>query len=397
MVSRLASFLGGFFLLLSSFIPVSAQKPVRLPAGINASLPRFTTDHRGNPVISWVEKTGRSLVFCYSLSTDGGRTFGPKKTVPGPAEFSVHTEGKPKIAFKKDGTLIATFEVSRPTEEAPRAGDLLFVLSRDGGSHWTRPAAVHRDTSPGKSHSFSDLNRLPDGEVGIVFLDEKMPGQEGRSVKFAKTEPGGGFGPEVLIDSNACQCCRTSVISDEAGTLYIAYRDLLPDGSRDISYATSADGGRTFSRPQLVRADHWQIDACPHSGPQLVAAPGGVLATWYSGREGEAGIRLAGLGREDLLEKPRTSAMKFPQVAVLTDGRTTLCWEEWVGEGPGAYRKIGLKYFDKTGKALSERYLTPTGETAAQSTLLATPTGLLLAYTRLGETTSTLTLITLPD
>ncbi|GAA4471100.1 sialidase family protein [Nibrella saemangeumensis] len=372
--------------------PIMAQQPVTLDAGQQAALPRFTTDHQGNPVISWVEKANDQAALFFCVSADGGRTFNPKIRVAAPGTMSTHPEGRPRIAFKKDGTLIATVEISKPTDDSPRASDLLFVQSTDGGRTWTLPKPVHQDVTPGKGHSFSDLITLPNGEVGAVWLDEKLPGQEGRSVKFAQTTPGGGFTHEILIDSSACQCCRTSLAVTSDGGIHVAYRDLLADGSRDMSYARSADGGRTFSKPTVIYADHWQLNACPHSGIQLVAAGNEVLATWYSGKEGEAGLRLTRVGQQTLLEKPQTSAMKAPQLAVLADNRLALCWEEWVGEGPGAYRKIGLKYLGADG-ASQPVYLTRPGEIATQPTLLATKQGLLLAYTRLQGASSALVLV----
>lgn len=146
---------------------------------LNGATPRFTTDHRGNPVLSWAEKEGDKNFFFFAVSTDGGRSFGSKIQVNAPSDFSVHAEGMPKVAFKADGTIYATFERRRPTKDAPRAGDLLYSISKDGGKNWTKPAFVHSDTTPGKGHSFSDIARLPNGELGIVWLDEKMGHYEG--------------------------------------------------------------------------------------------------------------------------------------------------------------------------------------------------------------------------
>ncbi|RYF69215.1 MAG: exo-alpha-sialidase, partial [Cytophagaceae bacterium] len=85
--------------------------------------PRFTTDQRGNPVLTWAEKTGdKTANFYFAISTDGGETFGTKKRIPVPADLSTHAEGMPKIAMKGNGTLIALFEVPRPTADSPYAG-----------------------------------------------------------------------------------------------------------------------------------------------------------------------------------------------------------------------------------------------------------------------------------
>ena len=157
------------------------------------STPRFTTDNQQNPVLTWAEKADDKAAFYFARSTDGGQTFGEKFRVPAPTTLSVHAEGMPKLAFKANGDMLALFEVPKPVPESRFSGDLLFVTSADGGKTWSEPKPVHQNIKPGTSHSFSDLTRLPNGEIGIVWLDEKLPGKEGRPVKFVQTLPGGGF------------------------------------------------------------------------------------------------------------------------------------------------------------------------------------------------------------
>lgn len=81
--------------------------------------------------------------------------------------------------------------------------------------------------------------RLPNGELGIVWLDEKIGVYEGRSVKFTQTLPNGGFSEEVVVDSNACQCCRTVLFVDANKNIHLTYRNM--------SYSVSTDGGKTFT------------------------------------------------------------------------------------------------------------------------------------------------------
>lgn len=84
--------------------------------------------------------------------------------------------------------------------------------------------------------------------------------------------------------------------------------------------------------------------------------------------------------------------MKAPQMSLLADGRLALCGEEWVGDGPDAYREIGLKYIGERG-ATEPVYLSQPGEIGTQLTLLTTDKGLLLAYTHLRGAASELVLV----
>lgn len=354
---------------------------------MEGATPRFSTDHRGNPVLTWVEKDGEKAAFYMATSTDGGQTFGPKLPIPVPANISVHAEGMPKLAFKADGTILALFEVPNPTPESRFAGDLLYTVS--SGTSWTTPKPVQRDLTPGKSHSFSDLTRLPNGEIGIVWLDDKLPGKEGRSVRFTQTLPSGGFGPEVIVDDNACQCCRTNVFVDGKNQIHLTYRDMLDKvgdqpGDRDISHAVSTDGGKTFTKPQVVVADGWKVNACPHTGPELAQVGNDVFATWFSGKEGAIGLRLGKIGDPNLVSMIRSDRAKHPQIANVAN-QLVWVWDESVKkekptEDELPYtQKIALRVLNGSANTPTT-YLTPESVNASYPVALPTKSGLLIAY-----------------
>ncbi|HAK78783.1 MAG TPA: hypothetical protein DCR35_05260 [Runella sp.] len=342
--------------------------------------PRFTTDHRGRPVLSWVEKEGEKSQFFFAVSTDNGKTFGDKVTIGAPSNCSVHAEGMPRIAFKSDGTIFATFELKKPTKEAARASDLMYVSSNDNGQTWSAPKAIHRDTTPGKGHSFSDVTRLPNGELGFVWLDDKLGKYEGRSVKFVQTLPKGGFSEEVIVDSNACQCCRTVVFVDHLGQIHLTYRDLNTDGTRDMTHSVSNDGGRTFSTPKLVHSDLWKINACPHTGPSMAQVGKDLFVSWFSGTSAnhEAGIRIAKLGQEKLYSSELSIRAKHPQSAAY-QGSLAVVWDESVEKNEQYFSKIALRFIQKNGTEKTT-YLSTDFDNASYPVLLPTTQGLLVAY-----------------
>lgn len=376
-------------------ITIKTMKEIRMSnPGTNGSTPRFTTDHRGNPVLSWVEKEGEKATFYFAVSSDGGQTFGTRVKVDAPANISVHAEGMPKLAVKADGTILAIFEVSQPTPESRFAADLLYVTSTDGGTTWTVPQSIHHGASLNENQplanrrpanrSFGDLTRLPNGEIGVVWLDDKLPGNEGRSVRFVATQPGGGFGPEILIDENACQCCRTNVFVDAKNQVHLTYRDVLADGARDISHVVSTDVGQPFTKPQVIVADGWKVNACPHTGPVLAQVGTDVFATWFSGKEGTIGLRLAKLGQPKLVSALYSDRAKHPQVVNSAD-QLIWIWDESVrkektGEDDFPYvQKIALRVLNGSANAPTA-YLTPESVNASYPVALATKNGLLVAY-----------------
>ena len=359
-----------------------------------AAVPRLTTDAAGNPLVSWVEKESeKEAAFYFAVSTDNGQTFGKKIRVKAPANLSTHAEGMPKIAVKSDGMLLAVFEVPRPVPESRFAGDLLYTMSSDNGQTWTEPTPVHTDMKPGKSHSFSDITRLPTGEIGVAWLDEKLPGQEGRPVKFARTTKGKGFGEGVLVDKNACQCCRTNLFVDASKAIHLTYRDMVSTGTgkiadRDISTAVSTDGGKTFSKPTVVYADHWQVNACPHAGPVVAQVGNDILTTWFSGKEEAVGLRLAQSGSGKLVSSVLSRRAKHPQIAAV-NGQLIWVWDESIskdgsGEMGTFVQRIGMRTM--TDKKISPiTYLTPESVDATYPAVLATKNGWLIAYEQIKD------------
>ena len=398
-------------LMIASFLLFLTDKPVRESRISNpdftGTTPRLTTDAAGNPLLSWVEKKGdKEAAFYFATSLDGGQTFGPKINVKTPATLAAHAEGMPKIAMKADGTLLAVFEVPAPTPESRFAGNLLYVMSVDKGQTWTSPKPVHENTNPGTSHSYSDITRLPNGEIGIVWLDEKLPGREGRPVTFAQTTAGKGFGEAILVDDNACQCCRTNVFVDTKKQIHLTYRDLLPShnksepAARDISHAVSADGGRTFSKPQVVFSDQWQVNACPHAGPSVAQVGNDVLITWFSEKEEAVGLRLARLGSDKLVSSVWSNRAKHPQVTTM-DNRLVWVWDESVRKPGQAVDEPMPQYTQRiairTTPDAPTTFLTPNEVNAAYPAVLATKNGLLVAYEQTKEKQNPVITIRLVD
>jgi BNR repeat-like domain len=344
------------------------------------TVPRFTNDHLGNPVLSWAEKdeTAKINHFFFAISKDGGNTFSDKIKVNLPANYSVHAEGMPKIAFKKSGEILATFEVAKPTEKAPRASNFYFVSSKDNGKTWSEPQTIHDDQTAGKGHSFGEIATLPDGEIGFVWLDDKLGKYEGRSVKFRQTLPNGKLSPEIIVDSSACQCCRTNLLVDKNKNYHILYRDLLADGSRDISHVVSKDGGKTFGDFSVVFDDKWKINACPHTGSGVTQVGRDIYSAWFTGKENEAGVRLSKIGSGKLMDRIETNRAKHPQVGNLND-KLIMIWDQSMQKEEKFFTKIGMKIYDKDGTS-KEEWLTPDFTVSTYPVIISTGKDLLIAY-----------------
>ncbi|MFN8431550.1 MAG: sialidase family protein [Spirosomataceae bacterium] len=281
--------------------------------------PSFTKTKNGEILLSFVEKDTAKKVRFYYCKFDG-KALGPKNYVPIADSAATHAEGMPRMAVKNDGSMIVTFEIKKFNPASRFGSDLCYVYSQDG-IQWSKPIFVNKDRNPAKSSSFSRPVRLADGEIGVIWLDEKLTGK-GRSVKFAKTTPGNILGEPVVIDDQACECCRIDAITDTKGTSHIFYRDLYPDGSRDMGYIFTDDSGKTFSKSRNAYPDKWKIDGCPHAGPTATETPEGICISWFTGKENATGIKVVNVMTGKIIKSIVKPTVKAPQLTTNSKGET---------------------------------------------------------------------------
>ncbi len=376
-------FLPGIFLGCN---PKTSQQQLSSNTG-NAESVFLTSDHNDNPVVAWTERQAETLTLFFSIGDANAHFNSEPIQLPLPADVATHAEGMPKVAFKSDGTIIAAYEKKSPTKENKYAGSIYYVMSNDGGKTWSPESFLHSDTVAGRSRSYFDIQRLPDGEIGAAWLDIKLEKTTGgRSVRFARTIKSGAFSNEILVDSSACQCCRIDVYSDENKDIFIAYRGLQrgPMGKqvRDMMIATSTDHGNSFSNPLLISADDWFIDGCPHTGPSLCGNKAGLISLWYTEGTG-TGIYYAKKERGDSFS-PRQLVShngRHPQLSANRD-QIAMVWEENMTVNDQTNTTIHFQVLEN-GNAIIAGPLTPDKVNSFLPVIAKSGEGFVTAY--LGE------------
>lgn len=292
----------------------------------------LTSDENDQPVISWceTEKATDSMRFYMAFFDGRNSSFLERINIPLEPNTNLHEEGMPKLAFKKDGTIIAVYEVAINSEKNRFAGMVRYIVSGDKGKSWTTPVSLHSDTSQDNSHSFAAIATLSDGEVGACWLDQSFDKEiGGRPVKFAKTNADNRFEGEITIDSVACQCCRIAISSSEGGKIAVAFRDIISDSIRDMSVSSSNDNGKSFTPAVSFSHDGWVIDGCPHNGPSLALAGNSVYAAWFTGGP-EKGVYYCEINdkKETINKQLLSDQGRFIQLCLLKDGSRVLAFNE---------------------------------------------------------------------
>jgi len=311
-----------------------------------ASCVSFTSDENNRLVVSWteIEAENEQKHFYMAFFDELTETLLPRIAIPIEQNAALHEEGMPKLAIKNDGTIIAVYETSAPSEKNRFAGDIKYIISPDKGKSWTAPAYLHQDTTADKSHSFAAITRLADGEIGACWLDASVSKTgKGRPVKFAKTGVANKFGNEQVIDPVACECCRIGISSHPNGRVAIAFRDIINDSIRDLSVAASTNNGQSFSGAVPFSGDGWVIDGCPHNGPSVSLDNKNIYVAWFTGGSGK-GVYYGILDDKlQLLNKRLVSGNgRFIQLCSLAEDTRLLVYNESRSEGDRHYNRIVL-------------------------------------------------------
>jgi peroxiredoxin len=318
----------------------------RITAVGAAPILAFSPD--GRRATAWVSAPdGGSDGRLYVSVADAAGTFGPAVEVRDPlGPIEAHGEAPPKLAWAvtptREATLGALYVVGKlvPGRRFP-ASSLRFVRSRDGGRTWSAPVTVTDDSTGARaldrdfgSFNFHALHAAPDGTLHAAWLD----GRHGASAVYTTHSRDGGttWAPNVRVvpatsgAAEACPCCRTAIAANGRGTVYLAWRAVLPaeapDASlaltgaragddhaahaghasssdragappparrtiRDIVVARSDDGGAHWGAPVRIATDDWVFDGCPHAGPSLaIDAEDRLHVAWWTGKPEAAGV-----------------------------------------------------------------------------------------------------------
>src|SRR3982751_6783938 len=146
--------------------------------------PYLTKDSKGNTVLSWVRMINDSTTaFCYAISSDG-KTFTQPVVVPNSNRIQPHGENLPKIIFKQSGDIIALWGAANPSPKNKYSGLVFYTQSFDQGKTWTTVRPLTDDTAS-YDQRYYDVALLPNGEVGIIWLDNrKTTNKEGSALFF---------------------------------------------------------------------------------------------------------------------------------------------------------------------------------------------------------------------
>jgi hypothetical protein len=337
---------------------------------------------------------GRGTDVYAAVSRDGGRTFGqPVRVNDVEQSASLSLEQPPRVSLvpRADQTPSIVIVWSAKSKEGTR---LLVARSENGGTSFRRSVNVAGSEASGNRGWVSTaVDRA--GHVVAVWLDHReMASGHNHSSGSTKTDGAAHAQASKLyfaavddassaraLTGGVCYCCKTAVATGPDGSVYAAWRHVYPGNIRDIAFAQSRDGGRSFGAPSRVSNDAWMLDGCPENGPSLAVGSDNVVHVLWptlvsaSSPNGEPSLALFHASMRDgrafsARERVSTEGTpRHPQLAFTARGLAA-AWDEEVDGG--ARRVVFVSSLNRNREVLSSaRAQTPSLAATADAVVIA--------------------------
>lgn len=306
------------------------------PAGVDSREPELSTTAAGHVILSWVEKVGDKR-YALRFAIRDVNNWSQAGTVAEGDNWFVNWADFPSVISLTDGSLAAHWLVK--SASSTYAYDVNIARSKDGGKTWGKPIVPHTDRTQ-TEHGFVSLIPLPDGKVGVVWLDGrnlkdvkgegdgKTPLPVSMTLRYAAIDSNTKLSEERQLDDRVCECCQTSAALTSEGAIAV-YRDRSDKEIRDIYFVTQRQGNWSVPRP--VYADNWEINGCPVNGPAVAADGRRVAIAWYTGAGDSPRVKAAfsndaGATFSDPISVDDGETMGRVDLLLLPDGSALVCW-----------------------------------------------------------------------
>ena len=344
-----------------------------------------------------------------ATSRDGGRTFSVPVRVNGHVgEARLGGELPPRVALVAGAGLDPEVVVLWTAREA--ATTVKIARSSDGGRSFA-PATTLSSAGAAGDRGWPALTVDRTGTAHAIWLDHRgMAANRAGATAHAEhmnanahdgaamAQLSGLFyaataarpAAERQLTPGVCYCCKTALAVAPDGVIYAAWRHVYPGNLRDIAMSVSRDSGRSFSAPQRVSEDKWELNGCPDDGPAMAIDAAGTIhlvwptvlsnpepqgALFYTttrdGRSFTPRVRVPTLG------SPKPS---HPQVVVDARGRVTVAWDE-LRDGSRVAVARSLTSREGQPPTFSQPHVVDANASSMYPVLSATSNGLVAAWT----------------
>lgn len=217
-------------------------------------------------------------------STDAGMTWSvPVRVDAGAAPPHQPHRGQDAQLAASGDRLVAVW--TSPGTGFNGRGPMATAISADGGATW-RPGPNPADDASQGDHSFVDIAADAAGTFHLVWLDARGTNKS-KGLRYASSKDGGRtWSRNATLKSDTCECCWNTLAVGADGSVHALFRDKNP---RDMAVISSADHGARWSDPAKAGRFNWDFQGCPHVGGGLIARGASLHALVWTGATGQSG------------------------------------------------------------------------------------------------------------
>ena len=161
------------------------------------------------------------------------------------------------------------------------------------------------------------------------------------TIRTAVLGMNGALTGEAELDNRVCDCCQTGGTITADGAV-IAYRDRSAAEIRDISFVKLSNS--TWSNPQTINDDNWNISGCPVNGPRMTSLGNTVATAWFTAADGQANVKIAFSSSSDSFAEAivvdETSPLGRVDVILLDEETAMVSWLDNQGKPAIKYRTV---------------------------------------------------------
>lgn len=278
-------------------------------------------------------------------STVGGRG-GSSRTVRRSLRTAPHCA---RISHGIGGeTIVVVFTAATAGDESSVRP--MIMRSDDGGRNFSPPQPLGHATAA--RPTFTGCATSADGRLLYSWLDHRL-GVQVPALAATLPESTHFLAETVLEESvgprGVCPCCPTACAGDDAGSLFLAFRNQV-NGFRDIHVARREAASSRFTRVMAVVPPTWQFDGCPHDGPALDVHDDVVTVAWMDAHTGTPAVYVAAGSSETLtfsspvrLDPNAAGAQGNVRLARDAQGTLHAVWERstYAAHPPGRDESVG--------------------------------------------------------
>jgi hypothetical protein len=223
----------------------------------------------------WVVFVQQEHVY-FTTSDDLGASYSPAVAInKQPEKIYSNGENRAKVAIGKRGEVLVSW--SKNTQ-GKFTGDIRFSRSVNGGKSFESPFTVNNDGLLA-THRFDSLQVTPSGKIYLAWIDKRDRvaaikndnSYTGAALYYAVSSDGGvSFPDNYKVADSSCECCRIAIAAHGDDEVAVLWRHIFPGSIRDHAAGILKPKGDSFY--QRATVDNWQINACPHHGPDMIQA-----------------------------------------------------------------------------------------------------------------------------